>query len=187
MLSQMKPHFLYNALNGISALCMSEPEKAEAAIDTLSSYLSENIQALEAQTPIPFRRELEHIRNYVRIEQMRFGDRLHFVYEIGYADFQVPTLSLQTLVENAVRHGVSLNPQGGTVTLQTERQGDFAVILITDDGVGFDPSAPAEGIGLSNAKLRLEHMVHAQMTLTSVPSQGTTVAIRIPIMQEDAK
>ncbi|NLV57397.1 MAG: histidine kinase [Clostridiales bacterium] len=185
MLSQIKPHFLNNVLNSISALCMTDPEKAEAAIDTFSRFLRENIQALESQKPIPFRQELEHIRNYMRIEQMRFGDRLHIAYDIGFADFQVPALCLQTLIENAVRHGVGRNPQGGTISLRTERQGSYAVVVITDDGAGFDPSAPSRGIGLANAKLLLELMAHAQMNLTSAPSQGTTVTIRIPLMQED--
>jgi len=190
MLSQIKPHFLYNTLNVISALCLTDPTKADEAICTLSSYLRGNIQALEKQTPVPFEQELNHIKNYVNIEKMRYGDRLHVVYDIGYTDFFVPTLSLQTLVENAIRHGVSLRPEGGTVTVKTKLQVDYAVICIIDDGMGFDQKGQSEdnsGIGLRNTRMRLQYMMNADLTIKSAPSQGTVVTIRIPVKQEGWK
>ncbi len=190
MLSQIKPHFLYNTLNAISALCLTDPSTAEEAVSALSSYLRGNIQALETQAPVPFEQELNHIQNYVSIEKMRFGDRLHFVCDIGYSDFSVPTLSLQTLVENAIRHGVSQRPEGGTVIIKTEFQDGYAVIRIIDDGLGFDQISQSEdkcGIGLRNARMRLQYMVDAELTVKSEPSQGTVVTIRIPVGQEGRK
>lgn len=187
MLSQIKPHFLYNTLNAISTLCLTDPSTAEEAVSTLSSYLRGNIQALETQTPVPFEQELSHIQNYVCIEKMRFGNRLRFVCDISYSNFSVPALSLQTLVENAIRHGVSLRPEGGTVTIKTELQNDFTVIHIIDDGLGFDQAGQSDdnsGIGLRNARMRLQYMVNAELTVKSMPSQGTVVTIRIPVRRE---
>lgn len=189
MLSQIKPHFLYNTLNGISALCLTAPNKAEEAICTLSSYLRGNIQSLETQNPVPFEEEMTHIKNYVDIEKMRFGDRLKFESDIGYSDFRVPALALQTLVENSIRHGVSLRPEGGTVTIKTELQDTYAVIRIIDDGLGFDQTDKSEsdnGIGLRNARMRLQYMMNAEMVVKSEPNQGTAVTIRIPVEQGES-
>lgn len=183
MLSQIKPHFLFNALNAISALCLTDPIMADQAITSLSNYLRGNIRSLEQSEPVPFERELDHIKYYVRLEQLRYGDKLRVVYAIGAVDFSVPTLSLQTLVENAIRHGVSPRPEGGLVVVQTEREAGCAVVRIIDNGVGFDPdmqSNNADSIGLANAKKRMEAMMGATFQIKSVPGKGTTITIRIP-------
>ena len=183
MLSQIKPHFLFNALNAISALCLTDPIMADQAITSLSNYLRGNIRSLEQTEPVPFERELDHIKYYVRLEQLRYGDKLRVVYAIGAVDFTVPTLSLQTLVENAIRHGVSPKPEGGLVVVQTEREPSCAVVRIIDNGVGFDPdmqSRNADSIGLANAKKRMEAMMGATLQIKSLPGKGTTITIRIP-------
>ena len=183
MLSQIKPHFLFNALNSISALCLTDPIMADQAITSLSNYLRGNIRSLEQSQPVPFERELDHIKYYVRLEQLRYGDKLRVVYAIDTIDFQVPTLSLQTLVENAIRHGVSPRPEGGLVVVHTERGDGFTLIRIMDNGVGFDPdlhSRNADSIGLANAKQRMEVMMGAQFDIQSIPGKGTTISIRIP-------
>ncbi|NLI21166.1 MAG: histidine kinase [Clostridiales bacterium] len=183
MLSQIKPHFLFNALNSISALCLTDPIMADQAITSLSNYLRGNIRSLEQSAPVPFEQELDHIKYYVRLEQLRYGDKLRVVYAIETTDFVVPTLSLQTLVENAIRHGVSPRPEGGLVVVQTERADGGTLVRIIDDGVGFDPdmqSRNADSIGLANAKKRMEAMVGAVFEIRSVPGKGTAVEIRIP-------
>ena len=183
MLSQIKPHFLFNALNSISALCLTDPIMADQAITSLSNYLRGNIRSLEQSAPVPFEQELNHIKYYVRLEQLRYGDKLRVVYAIGTTDFMVPTLSLQTLLENAIRHGVSPRPEGGLVVVQTERMEGGNLVRIIDDGVGFDPdmqSRNADSIGLANAKKRMEAMVGAVFEIHSVPGKGTAVDIRIP-------
>ena len=190
MLSQIKPHFLYNALNSISALCLTDPLMADQAITSLSNYLRGNIRSLEQSAPVPFEQELDHIKYYVRLEQLRYGEKLRVVYAINTIDFQVPTLSLQTLVENAIRHGVSPRPEGGLVVVQTERGDGCTVVRIIDNGVGFDPdmrSQNADSIGLVNAKKRMEVMMNAVFDIQSIPGKGTTIVIRIPDAQRKGK
>jgi signal transduction histidine kinase len=183
MLSQIKPHFLFNALNAISALCLTDPIMADQAITSLSNYLRGNIRSLEQRAPVPFEQELDHIKYYVRLEQLRYGEKLRVVYAINTVDFQVPTLSLQTLVENAIRHGVSPKPEGGLVVVNTERGEGEAIVRIIDNGVGFDPdmqSPNADSIGLANAKKRMESMMGATFIIHSKPGKGTTVEIHMP-------
>lgn len=183
MLSQIKPHFLFNALNSISALCLTDPPMADQAITSLSNYLRGNIRSLEQNTPVPFEQELNHIKYYVRLEQLRYGEKLRVVYAIDHTDFEVPTLSLQTLVENAIRHGVSPKPEGGLVVVQTEKGEHCSIVRIIDNGVGFDPdmqSHNADSIGLANARKRMEAMMNAHFEVQSIPGQGTTITIRIP-------
>ena len=189
MLSQIKPHFLFNALNAISALCLTEPVKADAAVCKLSSYLRGNIHALEAQEPIPFQQELSHVQNYVDIESMRFSHRLRVEYRIGFDSFRVPALCVQTLMENAIRHGVGGKPEGGTVCLETLRENDDAVVRIIDDGAGFDCATmlDATGVGLRNSRFRLQNMVGAEMDIQSQCGAGTTVTIRIPLQREETQ
>ncbi len=185
MLSQIKPHFLFNTLNTISALCLTDPLLADQAITSLSNYLRGNIRSLEQSAPVPFLTELDQIKYYARLEQMRFGEKLRVVYSIGFSDFLVPTLSLQTLVENAIRHGLGPKKEGGTVLLITERVGDEAVVRIIDDGVGFgsgDRSGETHtSIGLRSAEERLQYMVGGTLSVESDPGKGSTLTIRIPL------
>ncbi|NCB31896.1 MAG: hypothetical protein EOM66_10880 [Clostridia bacterium] len=156
---------------------------ADQAITSLSNYLRGNIRSLEQSTPVPFEQELNHIKYYVRLEQLRYGDKLRVVYAIDHTDFEVPTLSLQTLVENAIRHGVSPKPEGGLVVVQTEKGEHCSIVRIIDNGVGFDPdmqSHNADSIGLANARKRMEAMMNAHFDVQSIPGQGTTITITIP-------
>ena len=188
MMSQIKPHFLFNSLNAISGLCLSDPLKADEAICTFSDYLRENIRSLGNQEPVPFEYELQHIRNYVKIEKMRFGEKLNVVYEIEYSNFKVPTLALQPIVENAIKHGVTKKAAGGTVTLTTKYDKGYAVITVRDDGVGFDVKKLGEksdSVGMENAMSRLKYMMNGIMTIHSTPGEGTVVEIRIPSWEEN--
>lgn len=119
MLSQIQPHFLYNTLNTITALCRVNPKLAEETTVKFSKFLRENMYSIENFDTHPFERELEHIKIYLDIEKIRFGDRLKIVYDIETVDFRLPVLTLQPIVENAVKHGICKNVEGGTITITT--------------------------------------------------------------------
>lgn len=183
-LSQIKPHFLYNALIAIQVLCTREPETAEEAIMRFAKYLRMNMRSINSDGPIPFSEELEHIRNYVSIEKLRFKERLDMRYEIEEEDFSVPPLSIQPLVENAIKHGICKKVMGGTVILHTYRLPEFDCVEIKDNGVGFDPHilerTDTASYGLKNILFRLKKMIHAEVLIESVADQGTRVLVKIP-------
>ena len=189
MISQIQPHFLYNALNTIKSLIRRDPKTAEKAVIDFSYYLRGNMDSLTHSEPIPFRTELQHIQYYCNIELLRFADKLHIEYDIEEDNFTVPTLSIQPLIENAIKHGVTKRPEGGTVKLSTRKDAENYIVQVSDDGVGFDPSAAlAEDgrshVGLSNIRYRFASLMHAEVTVDSTPSVGTTVTVYIPISQQ---
>ena len=183
MLSQIRPHFLYNALTAIRYLCRKNPVEAYTALGWFSEYLRGNMDALSNGRMISFEKELEHIRTYLLLEQMRFGDELKVEYDIQYQDFSLPTLTAQPIVENAVRHGATMNEKGGRITIRSEKTEDGAVITVTDNGLGFDPAAPmTEGrnhFGLENVRGCLVATGCGDLRIESVPGKGTTVTIII--------
>ena len=184
MLSQIQPHFLYNILASINNLCQGNPAAREAIL-TFSDYLRGNMDSLNDNKLIPFEKELEHTRQYLWLEELRFEKRLRVVYEIEAADFLLPALTLQPLVENAVRHGVTKKEGGGTIALRTEQSPHHIRITIRDDGVGFDPGTPppADGrshIGIGSVRSRLASMCGGTLTVESTPGEGTTACIQLP-------
>ena len=184
MLSQMQPHFIYNTLGAIQELCVEDPPEAERTVGLFSKYLRGNFDSLSQAEPVPFTQELEHIRTYIAIEKIRFGDRLNMLYELGTVDFEVPVLSIQPLIENAVKYGVTKKEDGGTIVLNTEDLGDAVRITVKDDGVGFDFSAPLsenrQHIGIENSKKRFLVRVGAEFDIESEIGKGTTVTIIAP-------
>ena len=137
MVSQIQPHFIYNTLNTIYFLCDQNPSKAKQAIQNFSDYLRMNLSSLDRLTPIPFESELKHVRIYLQLEQMRFDD-LSIIYDIKTTDFLLPALSLQPIVENAVKHGICSKTKGGKITISTLEHNDYYEIIVEDDGKGFD-------------------------------------------------
>ncbi len=186
MLSQIQPHFLYNALAVIRDLCRTDPELAEEATVKFSKYLRGNMDSLRSKKTVPFERELEHTRGYLEIEQLRFEDKLAVVYDVQCTDFKLPTLTLQPIVENAVRHGVRKNADGrGTVTIAAREFPDRCEITVTDDGPGFDPSAPPQDarrshVGIQNVRERIANLSGGTLDVVSAPGQGTSVTITLP-------
>lgn len=184
MLSQIKPHFLYNSLATVSYLCERQPQLARESISHLSTYLRANMDSLESNSPIPFDKELEHVENYLWIEQQRFSDSLTVKYDIQYRDFTLPALTLQPLVENAVRHGLSSREEGGWVKLSSFRRDGCFWVTVEDNGIGFDPLTPKKDgkphIGISNVRSRLRMQSRAELMIDSTPGKGTTVTIRLP-------
>lgn len=184
MLSQIQPHFLYNALTTIRRLCDDDPKQAKAAIRDFSLFLRGNMDSLSSSAPIPFEQELKHTVNYLNLEQQRFQSRLRVIYEITATDFSIPPLTLQPIVENAVRHGVLRREEGGTVTVRTEESDYFYQIIVQDDGVGFAGAADiADGqrhVGISNVRERLAALCGGTLVFQSAKGIGTTAKITIP-------
>ena len=183
LVSQIQPHFLYNILGTIEWLCEKDPKKAQEAVQELSRFLRGNMDSLQSVTTIPAARELEHIRCYLRLERIRFGEKLRAVYDIETEDFFLPALCLQPLVENAVRHGVTKREEGGTITVATRELKKAYLVVIRDDGVGFDPSLPPPGgphLGIQNVRSRLAAQCGGSVTVKSSPGEGTTVEVCIP-------
>lgn len=190
MLSQIKPHFLYNALNTIKYLIKKDPKTAEQVVVKFSKYLRANMDSLTQKTPLPVEKELDHVANYTDIEKHRFGDRLNVVYDIGCKNFVILPLTIQPIVENAIKHGINQKPEGGTVTIKTYEDEDFFFVDISDDGVGFDVNQkPDENdershVGVNNIKTRLREMLKATVEVESTVGVGTKVLVKIPKNEE---
>ena len=184
MISQIQPHFLYNSLTSVMDLCDSNPKQAKAAIADFADYLRGNLASLKTENLISFGAELEHIEKYLRLEKLRFMDELEIVYDIHSKDFMLPALSVQPLVENAVKHGVGKKIGGGTVTIHTSETENEYIICVTDDGVGFTEGEYTDDgvthVGLENIKKRLDMMINARLEIKSKKGEGTTACIRIP-------
>lgn len=183
MLSQIQPHFLYNSLTAIKALCHIQPELAEQAIVEFSDYLRGNMDSLVSDSPIAFSKELEHTRRYLMLEKLRFQDRLNIDYNINTTLFCLPALSLQLIVENAVRHGITKRTEGGTVRVSTREMDCAFIVQVSDDGVGFESLSQNDGrahLGLKNVSDRLESMQGGRLEIESEKGRGTTVTLIIP-------
>ncbi|MCD8223403.1 MAG: histidine kinase [Clostridiales bacterium] len=183
MLSQIQPHFLYNALTAIRQLCDTDPKQAKESILDFSRFLRANMNSLTTNKLISFDQELEHARSYLNLEQQRFGERLHVIYNINAHDFMVPTLTLQPIVENAVRHGIRRKEEGGTVKIYTEEWRDGYVVIVSDDGVGMEIAATfwedSNHIGIANVRRRIEARCGGSIMIKS-SSEGTVVTMWFP-------
>lgn len=162
MLSQIQPHFLYNALGTIRGLCRKNPEQAWEALGDFSKYLRGNMSALTNKENIYFNSELCHIEAYLRLEKVRMGDRLNILYDIQEKDFLIPPLTVQPLVENAIKYGLFDKAEGGTLILHTRKENNKIIISIKDNGLGFDENEPLAQddhhahIGVANVRTRLK-------------------------------
>lgn len=184
MLSQIQPHFIYNSLNAIYTLCGRSPAQAQYAISNFADYLRVNLDSIKSTTPIPFSKELEHVKNYLSLEKIRFEENLQVKYEIKDTSFYLPSLSLQPIVENAVKYGVGKKIGGGTVLIKTEETEDAHYIYVIDDGAGFDINQKKDDgrthIGIDNVKTRLESMSNGSLKINSKLGEGTKAIIKIP-------
>lgn len=181
MLSQIQPHFLYNVLGAIRELCRQDPEEARSALGTFITYLRGNMDSIQREYTIHFSKEWNHISVYLELEKMRFGEDLNVIFDIQETDFFIPSLTIQPLIENAVKHGIFGREEGGTITLHTHREGDNVIVQIRDDGVGFDVNdlAKTERVGLKNVRNRLKYIVNGKLEIESTPGVGTTATITI--------
>ena len=182
MLSQIQPHFIYNTLGTIERMCLKDPQKAFDLVRNFSLYLRGNFSELESVIPIRFAEELKHVEHYVNIEKVRFPD-MHIAYDVETTDFVLPALSVQPLVENAIKHGLMRLESGGTVLIRSYETPTHFCVEVKDDGVGFDTSLPIEGkkhVGLRNIRGRLKAMVNGELVMESKPGAGTKAVIMIP-------
>ena len=183
MMSQIQPHFMYNTLSTIQALCRIDPDKAYDTIQKFSIYLRQNIDSLSQPELIPLEKELQHTKVYADIEEVRFPD-IDVIYNTEDSDFEVPALTIQPLVENAIRHGIR-GLEGGRVMVTTRRKGEFHEIIVADNGRGFDVNVPPRSdgthIGMQNVRERIETICGGTFTIESRPRRGTTITIRIPV------
>jgi two-component system, LytTR family, sensor kinase len=185
--SQINPHFLFNTLTSVSSLIRSQPETARAVIHKLSGLLRKLMQSQEQF--VTLREELEAIDEYLDIEVIRFGSRLCVKKSIApdTLDVIVPSLLLQPLVENCIKHGLSRKVGPGTITISSRRESDLAIIEIEDDGLGISdervPQALSSGIGLSNVneRLRVLYGVEGRFSLVGLPGKGAIARVEIPL------
>jgi LytS/YehU family sensor histidine kinase len=182
MLSQIQPHFIYNTLGTIERMCLKDPQKAFELVRNFSLYLRGNFSELDSVTPIRFTEELKHVEYYVNIEKVRFPD-MRIEYDVEATEFVLPALSVQPLVENAIKHGLMRLETGGTVKIHSYETPTHFCVEVTDDGVGFDTAAPIDEkthVGLRNIRGRLKAMVNGALVLESKPGVGTKAMIMIP-------
>ncbi len=183
MISQMQPHFLYNSLAVIAALCEEDPKLAAKATNAFSDYLRENISFANKSRPISFSEELSHIKIYVWLEMLRFPNKLRVEYDIKCTDFPVPALSVQPMVENAIKHGICKTREGGTVRICSFDTDQYYTVTVSDDGAGFDVSQVfcdgSQHLGIENTRYRIREMVGGTLDIISTPGEGTIVTIKI--------
>lgn len=183
--NQIRPHFLYNTLNSIYVLCGKDPTAAQEAISDFAEYMRANLENLEEDDVIPLESELEHVDHYLSLEKMRFGGDLEVEYDTDYTDMLIPPMTLQILAENAVKHGIEQKRNGfGKITIRTRRSTNTDLVIVEDNGVGFDVEEynddPGSHVGIVNVKERLKQLLGASLIIESETGRGTTVTIIIP-------
>ena len=182
IMTQIQPHFLFNTIATFKALCRKDPDKAAELADKFGSYLRQNLDSIDTAELIPFEKELEHTRLYAEIEMVRF-ENIRVDYNIEDKDFLIPSLTIQPLVENAIRHGVRIREEG-IIKVHSFYQTGNHVISIEDNGIGFDPERVEDDhqkhIGISNVRERIEMMCRGSLTIESRINEGTVATIRIP-------
>jgi two-component system, LytTR family, sensor kinase len=182
---QLHPHFLFNTLHAISSLVHRDPDKADLMIERLSDLLRITLRKVGVQE-VELAEELEYLTAYLDIEQIHFGDRLRIEYRIDAAamDVMVPTLILQPLVENAIRHGLEPMVRAGTLTIEAQADGDTLWLRVRDDGAGLPKSwTRREGVGLTNTRSRLDRLYgeSAAITVRDNAGGGVRVDIYLPL------
>ena len=182
MMSQIRPHFIYNTLGSIEQLCELDPPKAGELVHDFAKYLRGNFDELDNPKPILMSQEMEHVHHYINIENVRFPD-MTFTCEMNSNDFRIPALTIQPIVENAVKHGLMRLQKGGTIHVETYETNDSYCVLVQDDGVGFDTTVLLDDrkhVGIRNIRGRLKAMVDGTLEIESVVGKGTRVTITIP-------
>jgi LytS/YehU family sensor histidine kinase len=187
---------LFNSLTAIARLCDKDPGMAKEMTLEFSQYLRGNMDSLTENDLIPFKQELKHTKIYISIEKAIYGKGLNVIYNIEVSDFELPPLTLQPIVENAVKHGIGRREGGGTVTISTRETDTDFELIVTDDGLGFESINPYMGsgvkgenkqisIGVANVKNRLSAMCGGSLVIESELGVGSTVIIKIPKKTSD--
>lgn len=184
LLGQMKPHFVQNCLVTIRNLCRKDSKAAVEAINHFSRYLRRSMTVMDTTHPILFETEMELVENYLYMEQLRFGSDVKVEMDIRAGGFNIPALTVEPIVENAVRHGIRGEIGSGTVRISTDENGEEYLITVEDNGAGFDTSlldgGSGEHIGLKNVENRLMLMMGGRLEIVSRIGEGTRVTLHIP-------
>ena len=181
LMSQIHPHFIYNTLGSIEQLCELDPPRAAKLVNDFSKYLRGNFVEINNTRLIRVSKELEHTKYYIGVEQVRFPD-IEFIAEMTCCDFSIPALTIQPIVENAVKHGILKRESGGTVKVKVFETDCSYFISVKDNGVGFDVNELEREahIGLRNIKSRLEAMCGGILHIESIVGVGTKITVEIP-------
>ena len=181
MLLQMRPHFIYNTMMGIYYLCKQDPDLAQQVTLDFTTYLRKNFTAIASEDLIPFSEELEHTRAYLAVEQAQFEDSLLIDYDTPHTDFRVPPLTLQPIVENAIKHGMDQDSEPLRIFIRTRATDSGSEIIVENSGADFKPADDNEPhIALKNIRQRLQMMCGGRMTITPREGGGTVVKVTIP-------
>ena len=181
MVLQMRPHFIYNTMMSIYYLCKQNPDLAQQVTLDFTTYLRKNFTAIASEDLIPFSEELEHTRAYLAVEQAQYDDMLVVNYDITVTEFCLPPLTLQPIVENAVKHGMDQDSEPLHIFIKTDRTGTDREIIVENSGADFDPQDDNEPhIALNNIRQRLEMMCGGSMTIKPRVGGGTIVTVTIP-------
>ena len=185
MLSQISPHFIQNSITAIIYYADKDTEKTRSALINFSKYLRKNIDYKNLTELVPIEDEIEHAKVYLSLEELRFGDDLKVVFDLNTKSFSLPSLTVQPIVENAVKHGIKNSESGcGTVIIKTAETDDNYIIKVTDDGAGLDidtlKSLDTTHTGIRNVKTRLMLFCGGDFSLESKNGQGTVCTITIP-------
>jgi two-component system, LytTR family, sensor histidine kinase LytS len=197
--SQIEPHFLFNSLNTITSFCRTNPDKARELLINLSSYLRKSLK--NHKDFVTVADELQQVKSYLAIEKARFGERIKFTMDIepGYDQWPIPPLIIQPLVENAIKHGISVKEEGGSVRVVISKHNEKLHIIVQDDGIGMDKTQSkhiftknsinhnSSGIGLQNINKRMEQIYGPQykLVVNSKQDSGTTAKLMIPMTHSD--
>ena len=178
---QMRPHFIYNTMTSIYYLCDQDPEMAKQVTMYFTTYLRKNFTAIVSEDTIPFSDELENARAYLAVEQAQFGDDLFVSYDTPHTQFRVPPLTLQPIVENAVKHGMDPDSVPLHIWVLTQETSSGSEVVVEDDGIGFDPAIADEpSTTLANIRQRLDMMCGGRLDITPREGGGTVVKATIP-------
>ncbi len=186
MVLQMRPHFIYNTMTSIHYLCEQNPKKAVETIDNFTNYLRKNFSAIAKDGTIPFKEELEHVRTYLAIEQVRFEGELFVEFDTPHMNFRIPPLTLQPIIENSIKYGVDPELDPLYISVQTNETDNGCEIIVIDNGPGFDETNNdvddnmEPHIAINNIRERLSVMCGGSISFAMRQEGGTVVRIWIP-------
>ena len=193
---QMRPHFIYNTLSNIYYLCELDPKKAQVVIDDFTTYLKKNFSAITTQGLVPFEEELEHTQAFLSVVKTRYEDLLFVDFDTNYKSFKLPTLTLEPLVENAVKHALDPDSDPLYILIRTRKENGFNIITVENNGVDFPSEEEINysaieknnepHIGISNVRSRLKAFCDGTLKVTNRPGGGTIATIRIPVESTNA-
>ncbi len=181
LLTQISSHFFYHTLNAIQALIILDPDAAYRMTEHFSRFLRFKVDSVSAEDGlVPFREELRTVRAYAEINRIQLQDRLTLEYEVIDADFLIPVLTVQPVVENAIIHGIKPKVGGGTVKLSLSHEDGAYIVRVSDDGVGYTPGdeTSEHSVGIQNIRTRMEQYPGCSLSVDSKPGRGTVVTLR---------